>query len=236
MKMASLKLVDNVPGINYYEYRDREFFSKFKYRARVTFHGLALTYYAGSIDEYLVKLDNASYRWRKLDKNKIKSNLDPIEKFIEFKKTIKSDKKFVVRTEGDTSGIFSNDLNKLLELKQIQGIEVDFTEAITSSFVGVKYFVREPKHKYRIYLRSKLIEPGEIDDLKNILSQNKALYPSRALIAWLYRTRQSSWHYRYVSSCFSIDYDDESTISYLGLMLGQLLGHKYKLEKHPDPI
>lgn len=237
MKMASLKSVDNVPGIEFYEYRDREFFSKFKYRARVRFHGLSLTYYVSSIDDYLEKLESSNFRWRKLDKIEVKNNLGKITQFIDFKNFVKQNSKdFTIRIEGDTAGIFSNDLNKLLELKQIAGIDVDFTEAITSTYSGIKYFVREPKHKYRIYFKSKLAEINTIQDLKEILSKNKQLHPSKALIAWLYRTRQSSWHYRYISSAFSIDYDDESTISYLALMLGDLLGHKYKLEKHPEPI
>ena len=33
-----------------------------------------------------------------------------------------------------------------------------------------------------------------------------------------------------------IDYDDESTISYLALIYGDMLGKRYKLEQRPEAI
>lgn len=235
--MASLKSVDDVEGIDYYEYRDRDYYSKFKYRARVRFHGLALTYYAKDIDQFLERLDKANLRWRRLDKNLVRNNLEVVTQFLDLKNTIKKDSKnFMIRIEGDTAAIFCNDLAKIQNLLDIPNLDVDYTEAITSSFSGTKYFVREPKHKFRVYFKSKIAEQSTVSDLKEILSKNRSLHPSKALLAWLYKTRQNTWHHRYISSAFSIDYDDENTISYLAIMLGDLLGHKYKLEKRPDPI
>ena len=45
-----------------------------------------------------------------------------------------------------------------------------------------------------------------------------------------------SWKYRYTNANHFIEYDDESTLSYLALMHGEILGKRYKLEKRPEPI
>lgn len=235
--MGLLKLVNDIPGIDYVEYRDTNYYGKYKYRARVTFPGIYLTTYARNITQFLDRLECARSGWRRLDKTEIKKNIAQIEEFLKFKAFIAANKKdYSIRIEGDTAGIFSNDLAKLLELKGIKGISVDYTESITSKFTGVKYFVREPKHKYRIYLRSAIADSNFLPELKETLERNKLLYPSKSLKSWLYRTRPSAWHYRYCSSAYSIDYDDESTLSYLALMHGNMLGNKYKLEKRPEPI
>jgi hypothetical protein len=48
--------------------------------------------------------------------------------------------------------------------------------------------------------------------------------------------RYGLWTFRYTSAAHFIDYDDESTLSYLALMHGEVLGKKYKLEKRPDIV
>lgn len=234
--MASLKLVNNTQGINYLEYRDRDFFSKFKYRARLRLHGLGLTYYCNNMKDFLDRLAKSNSRWRKIDKDLVQNNLAIVQGYLDFKQSIKLNKNFVIRLEGDTAGIFSNDLDKLKELTNIPGVDMDITEAVTTSYEGVKYFVREPKHKYRIYFRSMAVEQSHINELREILSKNKHLYPSKGLTAWLYRTRQSAYYFRFLSSSFNIDFDDESTGTYLSLILGDKLGHRFKLEKRPDTI
>lgn len=233
MKMALLKLAENKPGVDYIEYRDINFFNKFRYRAKIRFEGLQLTYYSENIDQFTKKVKNANLRWRRLDKDKVLSDLTFVQEYLDFKSTIKGDKNFVIRIEGDTAGIFSNNLDKLLELKKIKGLDADITEAELSQHCGVKYFVREPKHKYRAYFRSQPVEHSTIETVKETLVKKKNLFPSKSLQQWLFKTRQMQWHYKYCSSSYYIDYDDESTLSYLALMFGHILGRKYKLEKRP---
>ena len=48
-----------------------------------------------------------------------------IEFFIEYKNKISKSKDFTIRVEGNTIAIFSNDLQKLLELKSIKDLPVD---------------------------------------------------------------------------------------------------------------
>lgn len=230
--MGLLKSVNNVPDIDFYEYREIDFYNKYKYRARVSFEGLYLTYWAKDIQDYVRILNNRK-PWRKIDKASILQNLSTIEKYIEFKNLIKKDNSISLRTEGDTAGIFSNDLNKLKELKNLGNCKVDITEALTSQFSGVKYFVNEPKHKYRVYFRSKYVDVNFHGEFGEFLSKNKNIYPSKALDRWVNKVRQSNWHFRYLSGTFFIDYDDDSVLSYLSLMYGEILGKKFKLEKRP---
>jgi hypothetical protein len=49
-------------------------------------------------------------------------------------------------------------------------------------------------------------------------------------------SKRYAWKQRYSSASYFIDYDDESTLSYLALLYGEMLGKKYKLEKRADPV
>jgi hypothetical protein len=89
-------------------------------------------------------------------------------------------------------------------------------------------------HNYRVYFKSKRVEQNVQSELRNLLNKNKSLTPSNAFNKWLYGSTKNLWKSRWMSSAYFIDYDDESTLSYLALMHGDLLGRKYKLEKRPD--
>jgi hypothetical protein len=89
-------------------------------------------------------------------------------------------------------------------------------------------------------LKSKRVEGSFAVDLHETLKKNKQLYPSPALILWAKGSttpgNQLSWRYRYSNASHFIDYDDESVLSYLALLYGDMLGKRYKLEKRPDPV
>jgi hypothetical protein len=98
--------------------------------------------------------------------------------------------------------------------------------------------MRKPKHKFRVYLKSRRVEGSFAEDLYNMFKKNKSLYPSPALKHWAKGSKgnQSSWRYRFSNASHFIDYDDESVLSYLALLHGDMLGKRYKLEKRPDPV
>lgn len=229
--MALLKLVDDISGINFYDYRDIPYYNKFSYRARV--HLLGANHLRGKDKLYdsLIKTLN-----KKFKKNKINENA--LSKFIDFKSSLNESNDVAFRFEGNIVSVFSNDLNKLHELKMLGAEKIDFTKAIISPFSGTKYFAKEPKHKYRVYFRSQIVEETTFDHLRDILTKNKDIYPSASLIDWL--TVDNMYKYlpyayrRYCRSNFSIDYDNESTYSYLALVIGNFLGNRYKLEKRPN--
>jgi hypothetical protein len=87
-----------------------------------------------------------------------------------------------------------------------------------------------------VYLKSRRVESSFAQDLSDLLKKNKSLLPSTALKHWALRSKANAggWRYRYSSASHFIDYDDESMLSYLALMHGNMLGKRYKLEKRPD--
>ena len=241
--MALLKSVDNVPGIDFYEYRDSEFYNKYVYRARLKLEGIRFTWFAKTPDELRDRV--TSKKFSQQDLPVITENLEALCNFIDWRNQRKKDKKATVRNEYHTAAVFSNDLTLLQEIKNIgQDLAVDFTEVQTAQYAGIKHFVGEPKHKFRIYLKSKRIKDKStfLQDFNDLLERSEHLHPSPALNMWLKdaindkHSNYSYWRYAFTSSSHFIDYDDESTLSYLALMYDGMLGKKYKLEKRPDPV
>lgn len=242
MTMGLLKSVDNVQGIDYYDYRDSDYWSKYEYRARITFEGIRYVYWADTVDEWVTRLKTGKRARGQiaLTQDEINILLDQksiIENFIKLRKKQKKDKNFGIRLESDTAAVFSNDLAFLHSIKQWHpDIKVDFTQVQKAEFAGTKYFVKEPASKYRVYLKSKRVSEDIPKELRDLFQRTASLKPSKALKQWLKSDQRYTWKHRYCSSAYSIDYDDESTLSYLALVHGELIGKKYKLEKRPEAI
>lgn len=246
--MALLKSVDNVPGINFYEYRDQDYYGKYRYRARFNLDGIRYTWWAKTVDDIKAKLGKRGGIGgiTKYDQPAVTQNIDALEAYINWRNTNlpkkPKNKDLSARIEYKTCAIFSNDLSLLKTLDNLHpNIVVDYTECQTSEYSGIKHFVKEPKHKYRVYLKSRRIEKSFVTDLKALMDRITGLYPSPSLDDWLKSYRDglggySQWRYYYSSSAHFIEYDDESTLSYLALMHGDMLGKKYKLEKRPEDI
>lgn len=241
--MALLKSVDNIPGIDQIEYRDTMYYSKYEYRLRMGIPCCRYTYWCGCPEELDIKLSGKSKSYGNVRKDDIKTvteNLPALKEVIKLTKERKLHKNFTLRLEGDVLAVFANDTALFDDIKQRIGQQyvLDSTKAETAGYSGVKYFVNEPKHKYRVYLRSKRVEDDFHSDLRDMFKNQKKLYPSNALRYWLNKDpkRYGLWIFRWTSSAHFIDYDDESTLSYLALMHGSVLGKKYKLEKRPDPV
>lgn len=244
MKMGLLKSVNNVPGIDFYEYRDNDYYNKFKYRARFYLFGVRYTWYSKTSADFIRRINNTKKNGylsiRKEDRAQILSNIDTITAFIDWRDSTKIDKTASIRVEHNTVAVFSNDLELLRTLENLgPGLTVDYTEAKIGEFIGVKYFVKEPKHKYRVYFKSRMIEGKFVVQIRDLISRTKELHPSDSLKHWLRMytvNHMISWKYRYTNANHFIEYDDESTLSYLALMHGEILGKRYKLEKRPEPI
>jgi hypothetical protein len=241
--MALLKSIDNVPGIDYYEYRDQDYYGKYVYRVRVKLPCVRYTWAVKTPDELDEKLNPKKKAYygsvRKGDRQDFTDNLPALKAFVEYRNKMKSDKSGMIRIEAQTIAVFSNDLQLLKEIEQIDpSLSYDYTESQRSDYAGIKHFVNEPKHKYRIYLKSKRIPDTFAPDLKDLLERMTNLYASNALELWLQDAHQqaSHWRYRYANPSHFIDYDDESTLSYLMLMHGDYFGKRYKLEKRPDTV
>lgn len=241
--MALLKSATNVPGVDLHEYRDSLFYSKYQYRARVTVWGLHKGYY-WTPAEFETRLNNNKL-WGKItpdEKKTIRDNLESIKTLLQYKIDVKKNKTATCRCEHYTMAVFSNDLQSLHDsFDNLPNATVDYTECVTSGYSGIKHFVNEPKHKYRVYFKTRKIPSDFRDGMRKILSANAQLKPSPSLKYWISmdESRQKQvwyWSFNYLQATHFIDYNDESYLSYLALMYGDLLGKKYKLEKRPDIV
>lgn len=238
--MSLLKPVDNVPGINFYDYRDSDYYSKYSYRARFKLPCVRYTWSCKTPEELDEKLTKKSYgSVRKADRAIYTDNLPTLKEFVEFRNQVKKDKTAMIRIESDTVAIFSNDLALLKSIEKIDpSLSYDYTETQKSDYAGIKHFVNEPKHKYRVYFKGKRLSDKFPSELRDLLERMTTLYPSGALEEWLKDAHQyvGHWRYRYGNPSHFIDYDDESTLSYLMLLHGEIFGKRYKLEKRPDTV
>jgi hypothetical protein len=239
--MGLLKSVDNVPGIDYYEYRDEDYYNKYTFRVRFKLPGARYTWYCKTPEDLDKRLASKHHysNIRPEDRNDVVDKQQAIKDFITWRNLKRKEKSATIRVEHNTVAVFSNDLQMLKDLEKIDPtLEYDYTEVQKAEYAGTKHFVDEPKHKFRIYLKSKRVHEGFAKDLYDLVNRSTNLYPSTALKIWLLgsikNNSQSNWRYRYCSSSYFINYDDESTLSYLALMHGEMLGKRYRLEKRPE--
>lgn len=237
--MGLLKSTNGVSGIDFYEYRENAYYNKYDYRLRINVPCIRYTWYCKSTEDLEKRIRGEKVGWSRIrtdDLPIVIEHAEALKTIITLQHSRKQTKNLGLRVEGNTVAFFSNDLQVLKDIETLMGTQYtgDYTMVQTSQYSGVKEFVNQPKHKYRVYLRSKLVEEKIVNDLRDMFKRTPNLYPSPALKSWL--NKNHSWYHRWVTASHFIDYDDESTISYLALMHGEVLGKKYKLEKRPEPV
>lgn len=226
----------NTPVVHI-DHRETLYYGKYRYRARLKLYGLNRTYNAKSITDVVERLR----KYRRPKEGPI--DLDCIGRFLDWRNQYASTndnsvKQATIRIECSTAGVFSNDLQLLQTLELIAGSDcVDYTEIDASIPTGTKYFVKKPAYNYRLYLKSRRVNDKFVDDLRRFIDRYKdtdtVIVPSEALTKWL-RGNVKHWLYRYCSSHYYIEYNDESTHSLMGLMFGDMIKSRFKLEKRPD--
>lgn len=233
--MVSLSLIDN--EVDIIEYRDIYYYDKYQYRIRFHLEGVGYTYWSKTQQEFLDLLEPKSTiaAWKKVrpkDKDKVLNNLSNLLLFLDIRQNVKKTKTSCIRVEGNNVSIFSNDIEELKSTaSKFSGVSCELSKAETSGFEGIKFFKNNPPHKFRIYLKTKRYTDEEKNNLGNLLRKSNMLFPSPALYKWL--TLDKVWMnaYKWSSSSYFIEYDDESSLTYLILMSGKIFGKKYKLER-----
>jgi len=226
-------------GIDFIDQRSSLYYNKFKYRARFHCKGITLAWFNYTEEEIIDKIEKFKNRF-------VGANSKHIMEFYNWKLETKKNKTATVRIEGEIASVFSNDLD-LLKTLEIIGCPVDYTEVDDTIISGVKYFVNEPKHKFRIYLKSKRVNEDFRDKLQNFIKRyentDTVIVPSGSLANWLKDDNnyvRGSWSYHwskcYTSSNYFMDYNDESTLTLFSLMFSGIVSKSYKLEKRPDPV
>lgn len=208
--MSMLQRVFDRPGVDYVEVRNIPYFNKYSYRATLHIFGIR--------------------RYYKKDRND-----SVITKFNEWKNENFSIKKNCkIRIEGDSVSVFSNDLDILLSLNDFYDDKnnVIITQTIHNpNYREIKYFVRQPKHKYRMYLKSTRITTNVYNAINSLIQDHKDdVYPSYPLTRAL---RSSLNRYLYDGGCY-IDLDDEGLVTFILLKYDYLFNKVLKLEKLPE--
>lgn len=239
--MALLRSVDNVPGVQKYEYREKNYYGKYRYKLH--FYLLGSNWLWRVTNEKQFDHMVANRRWSGKNtvstRDELKSLKIPLLHFKSLsKKYTGKGNPMTIRAENGNVSVFCNDLTLLLtfdaEMKKVFPTLVsEIHEAQIATVKGIKFFVKKPKHSFRVYLKSTKIEDTIAEEFKEFIYKNKKyLYPSAGLKRW--ETSKYGWLSKWLSSSYFIDYDDESFITLMLLKYSEYLGNCYKLEKHPE--
>jgi hypothetical protein len=225
-------------GVEYIDHRPSLYYSKYKYRARIHLTGITAVWFCSSEEDLEKRVARNQRRFKGAD-------LALLKKFYAWYSVTKQIKPKVctIRVEGNAGAVFANDLNWLKQLESL-GSPVDYTEVDESIPDGVKYFVKEPKYKYRFYLKSKRVSEDFPNKLREFIDKYKdtdtTIVPSTALKEWVnpvpVTSAYGSWRRRYCSSSYFIDTNQESTLTLFMLMFDGMVSRKFKLEKRPDTV
>jgi hypothetical protein len=200
--------------------------------------GACYTYYTNNIDQFKNKLENT-----KANRNQYRISImnhrfeetydhidyEQITKFFNWKNSKNSDK-FMYRVQGDQVSFFSNDLNLLKTLTDIDP-KCKFSMADIKES-NIMYFKKEPKYKHRTFFKGR---KAPLDFTDNISSLEKMygdkLHFSPGMVRTMVKYQRSP--YRYMHTSYYVDYDDPAMLSILGLWFGDLLAKTYSLQKEP---
>jgi hypothetical protein len=226
--MASSKLVT--------EKRNKLYFSKFKYRAKLRLVGVGYTYYTYDMDTYINRIERFKEQEAKwistqfgLQDNFANISYEKIEQYFDFKHSMDKSK-MTIRIEGNKVSFFSNDVSLFTPLYFIDP-NLELTEAKVLS-PDTLYLRRNPKFKFRTYFKGKRMPIDFPKNVINFIDMYKTVKVSRGLERFV--TSRPTWnHYVYLHGSYFVDYDDESMITILHMMFGNMIGKTYSLAKQP---
>ena len=171
----------------------------------------------------------------------MKITVDQIEnlaKYVDWKWKKKKiyGSEFICRSGGHTITVYANDLDILKSVEShVNDTDFVYYSAELTIPIGVKYFKNEPKHKFRVYLKSRNITKEKKEEIARIITRyqgSNTFSPCRALNDWLF-LNNNKWNMLLTQASYFFDYDEESTLTLLAFLLGDLLSKNYKLEKQP---
>ena len=244
------------------ELRSILWYNKYQYRAKFYLPGINRTYNCKNFLAFLQRLErqvvdvteSGKQNWRLVNDpnydthflSEINSiDLDSMEKYLAWITDNKD--QTLIRSEMNSASVFSNDLTLLHTLEDISPIlkgNITYTTADPSVPTGVKYFVKDPKHKFIVYLKGVRLDPGKLtfrvvlkDFVLRYKNTKSEMFPSSSLKSWLFGLSTSkfgySWLLKYCSDHFYLEFDEPSTHALLALMFSDMLSAHYKLEKRP---
>ena len=220
------------------EERSTLYYSKYKYRVAISHPFLYLAYWCNSIKELRERIaDDAMLHERNKVKYQLGEFVHPTEaeynklgKILAFRKKFNNEPDTGTRHERDSISFFCNDITLFDGVRKINpGATITEVKLLPA---GVKYFTKEPKIKYRLYLKTKRVELELRDELLDYVRRTPDLYCNLPLENWLRST--SRYKHIWMRDNCTIDYNNESVLTMMHLLFPKITGKSFKLEKRQD--
>jgi hypothetical protein len=222
------------------ETRNKLYFGKYQYKACIKLLGLSYTYYISSIEKYIERIEKfkneRTFAWRihgdfNDSEGSYWNSIDfkLIEDFLQFKNAYNN--YVTIRIEKDTASIFSNNITVLQSLLDLDH-KATFYKASVYETESL-FFKKQPKHKFRVYFKSKRVKSEFMETLLDYHKRAKNIKISPALISYLSNHNPLYGNYRILHSSYYIDYNDESMLTIFHMLFPGMLGKVYNLKKHP---
>lgn len=219
------------------------YYDKFKYRMSIGIRGIHYFRTVNTIDGYTNRLNAYSTeRMYYQNVHQILSDnktLKHIKNFVRWRASKVKDKlDFKLRIGEDKATIYSNDLTvfqiilvKLNHDYDQQHITCNYSELMQNYEQGVIY-LKNPKRKFRIYLRSEKHSVSQKFDLLEFINKND-ITMSPSLLKWLKRSSRVSFPYgdSWAWSHYFFEFDQESLITIVSLKFDNLIGKLCTVQK-----
>lgn len=221
--MASFKLNQ--------EDRNKLFFNRYKYKASFILHGARFTYFCKSIEEIEKRVKRyLTSPWNIGLPEDI--SIETLNDFLNWRTA--NENETIIRTEYERVSVFSNNLKLLKTLSKFND-NIRYIEANVIA-KDVLFFEKLPDFKYRVYIKGNKLTDNTADQIISFVdnyksSKNFRISPSlvNAVIAHKIHTN------RWIHNSYFIDYNDESTLSFLKLLMSDLISPKvYKLDANAN--
>jgi hypothetical protein len=218
--------------------RNKLFYGKFLYKAVFETLGIRFIFRSKSMSDCLDRIKKFNRRqsiFYAYSQDSIKIDdldMNLLEKTFCFHKKYQDSNQVTFLRSGYnnyTFTMFTNDISILEELVDICS-DTEIVEAITPPS-EIMYFAKEPKYKYRVYLKNKVFSEDILESLKTfyMTNHNKGnIWLSSGIFFFVMNSRRG-----YLPSGCFIDYNDEQTLTMMHLLFGECLRKSCKLEKRP---
>jgi len=152
------------------------------------------------------------------------TNIPLVTELLALKQQNYKSKEFMIRMEGNSVSFFTNDLASFSKLLEIADDLISLEEIVLSP-PETKFFKRNPPSKYRLYLKQTKVTDQSKQDLREYINRNIDLSPSSSLERWLRN------NFSYCQDSYYIDFNDERNRMMMNLIVPEVTGKFYKLEK-----
>ena len=209
------------------------YFNQYKYKVCLPLTGAHLTRGISTIEKFNERVNKRNNRINQYIQSLIHRdppkniNNDLIEKFMTWR--LVNGNKLQIRLEFDRVHFYSNDI-PLLETILTISPNLDCYQALDLQVpAGIKYFSKQPKFQYRVYLRDVLLAENDYQDLKKFHYQYEYSSEFKFSPGLTYILKNNR---RYIIKYY-IDCKTQTSMTHLYLLFSNILGKKYKLEKRP---